>query len=278
MRVLLRAKIRVSVLFFPWTFPLVLLGMLAGCASQMTNPSFPVTHAQARSDIAEMQRDPKPLDRPVVIIGGFLDPNISPPEVSLLRSVSRDSTIVKVSLFTCGSFDSCRQRIIDDVDKALPTTDPEWTAEVDVIGNSLGGLAARFAAAPSNDPAHPRRLRIARLFTISSPLRGARLAQFIALTQFHRDMIPGSPFLQSLERSDAFALYTTVSYVHLYDNTVGSENAALPGSRAYWLTDAFWVPPHLGALFDPRILADIARRLRDEEPLTAATPTTLPAK
>jgi pimeloyl-ACP methyl ester carboxylesterase len=268
-------RIRIWLAHFIWCAAYFLL---AGCAPQITNPSFSVTHAQARADIAQMQQDPKPLDRPVVIIGGFLDPNFSSQEVNLLRSVSRDPAIVKVSLFTCCSFDSCRRRIIDEVDKALPSTDPEWTAEVDVIGNSLGGLAARYAAAPSNDPAHPRRLRIARLFTISSPLRGARLAQFIALTQFHRDMIPGSPFLQSLARSDAFSTYTTVSYVHLDDNTVGSENAALPGSRAYWLTDAFWVPPHLGAMFDPRILADIARRLRDEDPLTGVPPATLPAK
>jgi hypothetical protein len=215
----------------------------------------------------------------VVIIGGFLDPNYSSHfEACFLRGVSSRPTVVKISLLTCGSFDACRQRIIDDVDKALPPTDPQWTAEVDVIGNSLGGLAARFAAAPSNDPAHPRRLRIVRLFTISSPLRGARLAQFIALTQFHRDMKPDSSFLQSLAKTDAFATYTTISYVHLYDNTVGPENASLPGSQPYWLADAFWVPPHSGAMFDPRILADIARRLRDEAPLTAPSPTTLPAQ
>jgi pimeloyl-ACP methyl ester carboxylesterase len=249
----------------------------AGCMPQMVNPSFPVTQAQARDDIAQMQKNPKPLDRPVVIIGGFLDPNFSSHfEACFFRGVSRDPKIITISLFTCATFAECRQRIIEHVDKAFPSTDPDWTAEVDVIGNSLGGLAAREAAAPANDPAHPRRLRIGRLFTISSPLRGARVAQMFGITQFHHDMIPGSPFLHSLERSDALAMYTTVSYVHLNDNTIGPENASLPGTEPYWLTDAFWVPPHAGAMFDLRILADIARRLRDEPPLTAPIPTTLP--
>ena len=253
--------------------------LIAGCTPEMVNPSFNLTHAQARADIAAMQRDPLPLDRPVVIVGGFLDPNLSSSnECCLLRSIADHPRIIRVSLFTAGSFAECRRRIIDDVDKALPPTDPQWTQEVDVIGNSLGGLAARYAAAPSEDPAHPCRLRIARLFTVSSPLRGARLAQAIALTQFHRDMIPGSKFLQSLARTDAFATYTTISYVHLGDQTVGPPNAALPGARPYWLTDSFWIPPHMGAMYDPRILADIARRLRDEPPLTAPIPTTLPSQ
>ncbi|HEX4123575.1 MAG TPA: hypothetical protein VHY37_02550 [Tepidisphaeraceae bacterium] len=253
--------------------------LFAGCTPEIVNPSFAVTHAQARADIAQMRRDPKPLDRPVVIVGGFLDPNLTAcNESCFLRSVTVHPAIIRVSLFTAGSFADCRQRIIDDVDKALPPTDTQWTAEVDVIGNSLGGLAARYAAAPSDDPKHPRRLRIARLFTISSPLRGARLARVIALTQFHRDMIPGSKFLQSLAWSDAFATYTTVSYVHLGDQTVGPTNAALPGMRPYWLTDSFWVPPHMGAMYDPRILADVARRLRDESPLTAPIPATLPSE
>jgi hypothetical protein len=268
--------------------PIALVAMLAGCAGSSVkfNPSFAVTTEEARRAIEQMRADRKPLARPVVVVGGFLDPNLATPWYGrFFGGISRDAKIITVSVGLCGSFDECRRMIVDAVDRAWPSDDPRWTTEVDVVGLSLGGLAARYAAGERDDAGDDaemnrtgnRRLKIARLFTISSPHGGAKLAQRVALTQFHRDMRPGSPFLQSLAMQDAGAGYELYAYVHLGDQTVGEEYAAPPGTTAWWLPNPPLMPGHLAALMDDRILADIGRRLRDETPFTTFPPEPLPA-
>jgi pimeloyl-ACP methyl ester carboxylesterase len=250
--------------------------LVGGCASP-TNPSFPVTSNQANQAIAQMRANPVALQRPLVIIGGFADFNVSPPLFdNFFKGLTRDSRIIPVSVGLCGNFADCRQTVIDAVQKACPSDDPNWTTEVDVVGASLGGLVGRYAAVPSRDPAHPRRLRVARLFTISSPLSGATLANAIALTQFHRDIKPGSPFLKALAASDAEARYQTYSYVHLGDEIVGQQYAALPGHTPYWLANDSLLLPHPAAMMDSRILADIARHLRNEPTFSRPPPAPLP--
>ena len=252
---------------------------LAGCAGPR-NPSFPVTSGEARDAIAEMERHPKALARPLVVIGGFLDLNVSPPLFAhFFRGVtSQDALIIPVSVGTCGSFDECRAKVIAAVDRASPSGDPNWTSEVDVVGASLGGLVARYAAAPPRNGAAARRLKVTRLFTISSPHSGATLARSVGFTDFHRDMQPGSAFLKRLAGEDAAAKYELVAYVHLGDEIVGEQYAAPPGKTAYWLANDSILPPHGAAMLDRRILADIARRLRGEEALTRLSAAPLPAK
>jgi hypothetical protein len=252
-------------------------GFLEGCATGPVNPSFPVTATQANQAIAQMRRAPLPLRRPLVIVGGFLDPNLSPPWYAhFFGELADGQTIIPVSVGYCTSFEQCRQRVIDAVDRALPSADPLWTSEVDVVGASLGGLVARYAAAPPDDPDHPRRLKIARLFSISSPHSGARLALTIAPSDYIRQMRPGSPFLQTLAKSDAAAGYEIYPYVHLDDEVVGDRYAAPPGRNVYWLANDVMLPPHVSAMIDARILADIARRLRGQTPFTLAPPAPLP--
>jgi pimeloyl-ACP methyl ester carboxylesterase len=241
------------------------------------NPSFPLVPKQAHQAIEQMRDDPRPLDRPLVVISGFFDPNISPLLFKcFFKGVTRNATIIPVSVGFCGSFAECRRRVIEAVDKACPSSDPVWTSGVDVVGASLGGLVARFAAAPSPDPANPRRLRIARLFSISSPHSGAKLAEAIALTDYHRDIRPGSAFLKTLAVEDAEAAYQIFPYVHLNDEIVGDRYAAPPGKTVYWLPNDSLLPPHAAAMIDERILADIARRLRDEPGFTISPAAPLP--
>jgi len=148
---------------------------LASCATHPENPSFPLTSHDAEHAIAQMKAHPKVLDRPLVIVDGFLDPDIAAMRLShFFTQTSHDNRIVTVCLAFCVSMEDCRQTIIAAVDKQWPTADPIWTTEVDVVGVSLGGLSSRYAAAPSRDAAHPRRLNVVRLFTISSPIRGRR--------------------------------------------------------------------------------------------------------
>jgi pimeloyl-ACP methyl ester carboxylesterase len=262
---------RLSPLFF---FPVA----LAGCSAAPTNPSFPLTHAQARRAIEQMQADPRPLSRPLIVIGGFLDPDISPTVYRVFfRSVTKNAPIITVSVGFCGSFAECRQKVIAAVDAACPSHDPIWTTRVDVVGVSLGGLVARYAAAPSPDPAHSRRLRIARLFSISSPHSGAELADRIAFTDFHRSMRPGSAFLSTLAADDAQADYDLYPYVHLQDRIVGARYAAPPGRTAFWLSDRGPLFAHNAAIVDDRIFADIVRRLRRQPPFSHFPPTPLPS-
>ncbi len=249
---------------------------LAGCA-QPVNPSFAVTSSQAHEALRQMEGDPKPLDRPLVIVGGIFDPDISPRYCSfLVNKFACDAKIIPVGIGFCGSSEECRQRIIAAVDKAYPSTDPQWTTEVDVIGISLGGLMSRYAAAPSDDPSHPRRLKIARLFTFSSPHSGAKIANLIALTDFHRDIKPGSKFLTSLAATDADATYQLFPYVHLNDEIVGDRFAAPPGQTPLWLSNPPPLPAHMAVVTDDRVWADIARRLRDEAPFSHSPPAPLP--
>ena len=59
------------------------------------------------------------------------------------------------------------------------------------------------------------------------------------------------------------------SYVLLDDEIVGDHNAALPGTNPYWLPNTIGIfSPHLSAMGDDRILADIGHRLRGEPPFT----------
>src|SRR5438132_3580705 len=139
-------------------FVSLVTALLAGCAAGPDNPSFPVTSAQAKQSIQAMRRDRKPLPRPLVVVGGFFDPNISTPFIArFFAGVTRDTRVVAVPLGWCGSFEQCRDEIIAAVDKACPSSDPQWTTEVDVVGLSLGGLAARYAACPERSRAESSR-------------------------------------------------------------------------------------------------------------------------
>lgn len=219
-----------------------------------------------------MQAAPHALHHPLLIVGGMLDPGIAS---SWLRSrfsaITGDGRVVSVSLGECMSMDDCCEKIIRAVDAAYPSPGGNQTAEVDVIGFSLGGVASRYASLPT---AH-RRLNIARLFTISSPMRGALAAQRLPLMHpLQRDLRPGSDVVNALNASKP--TYPIYSYIRLGDTVVGQENAALEGTAVWWVPDAPMTAPHSGAYFDARILADIARRLRDETPLARSPASALP--
>jgi hypothetical protein len=64
--------------------------------------------------------------------------------------------------------------------------------------------------------------------------------------------------------------------VHLGDEIVGQQYAALPGQTAYWLPNDSLLLPHPAAMVDDRILADIARQLRGEPGFTRPPPAPLP--
>jgi hypothetical protein len=253
--------------------------LLAGGCSADTplNPSFPLTLSNARSEWRAMKRDPQPLERPVIVMGGVHDPGFSAAIVAshLRRIASDDSTVLSVAFFTSGSFDACRERAIEAVEEALPSDDPEATVEVDVIGVSMGGLVARHACRPNGDGP---RLKIRRLFTIATPHRGAKMAGLPTFDKRIKDMRRGSDFLSELDASvdEPWIEPEIYPYARLDDAIVGASNTAPPGQEPWWVANIPFRFAHLGAADDPRILADIARRLRGEPAYSLDPRTPLP--
>ena len=255
--------------------------LLGGCARGPVNPNFVVSADEAKATLRAMEHSPVNLARPVVVVGGYLDISGAGPHVAakVRKWAADDRQVIFVSVSFCRSLEEGRRKIIEAVERQFPSSDPQWTSEVDVIGVSLGGLVGRFAAAP-NVQTSQKRLRVARLFTISSPHGGARLAALPAPGKMHSQMRSGSAALVDLARWDAMARYELYPYVCLGDWVVGRENAAPTGHETLWLASMpleIGLDPHRGSWKDPRILADIGRRLRGEQPLSFVPGRDLPA-
>jgi len=256
----------------------LLLALLAGCsADRPLNPSFPLTVAQARDVLRQMRADPKPLQRPVLVLSGIHDPGIVVSSVAnRLRGITTDDAKIQtVSFFGADTFGACRKRVLDKMQAlAAERGEDGGDVEIDVVAVSMGGLVARCAATPRAED--DRSLRIKRLFTISSPHRGANMAGLPTFDRRIIDMRPGSAFLADLDAATEEADYELIPYVRLGDAIVGQENAAPPGRQAWWVATGPLSLAHISAYDDLRIIADIARRLRGEEPFTRSPPAEMP--
>jgi pimeloyl-ACP methyl ester carboxylesterase len=252
---------------------LFVLPFIAGCTTHhpaaTSAPTIPLTTAQARAALDDVALHRKPLDRPLVILGGYLDPGLGGAAVtSIVRQHIRDDRVITISFIFCKSFTECRRKVIEEVDRAFPSNDANATIEVDVIGLSMGGLVGRYAAAP--EPGQ-KRLNVRRLFTVSSPHQGAlRAMAWPSLTQMQADMCPGSEFLKKLAQTDQGAKYQIYPYSREDDTVVGAQYAAPPGHKPFTVPNEPFQPAHVGAATDPRILADVLRRLRDEKPFATS--------
>jgi pimeloyl-ACP methyl ester carboxylesterase len=252
---------------------MILATALHGCAGP-ENPSFPLSVRDAEAALRAMCDDRPPLTRPVVIVGGYGDPGFASSELSA-RITERidDERVLDCSFTGEKSFAECRDHLIEAVIERLGDAGEGVTIEVDVVANSMGGLIALHAADPR---AGPGRLRIARLFTLSTPFRGADMADIMPINQLVRDMQPGSTFLTRLHESLATADFEIIPYVRLGDTWVGTANTAPLGQVAFWVPNRPFEPAHLTAYSDPRIQADILRRLRGEPPFTTEPRMPLP--
>lgn len=251
---------------------LILCATHVGCSMPrwQPNPSFDVTRAEARADIARMQDSPIALPRPVVFLAGIGDLSISSGamEEAILPTFIGPSA--ELNFFNEFTFDGARQKALREVAEQLGT-DVDHIPEVDVIAFSMGGLVARFAAIPDENG---RRLPIRRLYTVSTPHEGARLAGVPFGIPQGEDMCPTSEFLERLRQ--ARREYELVCYTRLDDVTVGEEFAAPDGEPLWWVPTPSGEWSHMAAFEDPRILADIARRLRGETPWTKPPAAPLP--
>ena len=254
--------------------------LLTSCSAERPfNPSFPLSVQAAREDLRAMRNDPMPPLRPVVVIGGIMDfgPAVTDLAGRLKRALTREAPVLAINIGFDPTMDDAVEKVIEQVDKAFPSEDQLWTAEVDVVGFSLGGVLARYAA--SERPAASaggRRLRIARLFTLGAPHLGTPTADFPTIDSRIAAIRPGSAFLTSLDESLSADPYEIVAYVRLDDLIVRPENAGVGDTPAYWVANMPLTLAHSMANIDPRILADIARRLRGQPPHTVGPPTPIP--
>src|SRR5262245_41982590 len=84
---------------------------LCACASQPNkpnNPSFRVDISEAKQKLEAISEQPKKLERPLVLIGGYMDPGFAAGSMNgRYHQLVADDRIVAIELGTCGSFDSC---------------------------------------------------------------------------------------------------------------------------------------------------------------------------
>jgi len=224
-----------------------------------TNPALPLATAEALADLDRMRGAPRPLQRPVFVLGGLLDGGlVSLWAQDLRRLVPTEQAdwVIPVTFASALSFDEAATTLHEAVATARARL--RWHGSIDVVAHSMGGLVARFAASIEEE----RPLYIERLFTLGTPHRGARLAVLPAVHPLARALRPDAAFVRDLP-SPTFPI---VPYVLAPDGFVGADNAAPPGELPWWLPCPPGRAAHVGALADPRLLADIARSLRAEEP------------
>ena len=86
--------------------------------------------------------------------------------------------------------------------------------------------------------------------------------------QLGSNMVKGCAFLKRLDDQYAHRNYELYPYGRLSDAVVGVRNTAPTGEVCWWVDTPLLSPPHLGTVWDDRILVDIAKRLRGERPVT----------
>ncbi|MEM0984372.1 MAG: hypothetical protein AAGI17_10525 [Planctomycetota bacterium] len=247
---------------------------LSGCVAfdlGPQNPGWSMTAAEERAEFERMKAEPVELERPLVIIGGYL----SPPMVadSYGKQISRLTgedmgDLIRVPMIGVQTFEQAVEVVLDALYKRYPQVENGETIEVDVIGISMGGIVAMQAAEPADD--RPR-LKIRRLYTLGSPHRGADLAQKITLEQISQDMRYKSLRLVKLHENRDKWGYELYPYAILDDNIVGTRNSAPWGEAPIWVQRHTFVT-HFGLEHDDQILIDVARRLRGEEPILVRAP------
>ncbi len=272
----LTPRVTVSRLHAARAFTFIAIGFVAGCMSppREANPAFPVTIEAARADLDRMYADPKPAARCVAIIGGIADPSISSEAIiERLAPTLKDSTVIEVDFFGTTTFAQARAHLLKTLRLGLKLDENAPIPEIDVVAFSMGGLVARDAASCVHGS---ERVPIRRLYTISTPHLGARVAS----APFHfpqsEDMQITSDFLVELDEVLPDACFELCCYAVTDDVTVGEEFAAPIGWPLWWVPVQAGRYGHLSGFTDERILSDIARRLRGEPPLTLGPASPLP--
>lgn len=232
------------------------------------NPDFAVSPDDLALEFDRMRSMPVLPQRPVLVLSGYHAPSMM--VTRLARSLHAiiggpPERFHAIAYPFATDIDAIARRVVRQIDRVWPNPEPHRTTEVDVIGVSMGGLVARVCAQLPLENGQ-KRLRIARLFTLATPHSGALLADRLRIDKAARDMRPGSPFLERLNAGLPTAKYELTCYARLNDRWVGASRAAPPGREPIWVSGLKHLS-HSTITTDPRLLADIALRLRNERPL-----------
>lgn len=258
-----------------WALLGLIVASMTGCTGiWQTNPAFSLTSAQTRAQWERMEANPGKLERPLVLLGGWRQP---PPVIWALSSRLQkltgadESQVLAVSHLFGGSIDEIARSVSRQIDEKWPSDEPNETIEVDIVGFSMGGIVARAAARRLGPGKNAKRVKIRRLFTISAPHKGAKAAWMAYLDPAAHEMRANSRLMSQLNAELKNADFELVCYAHLNDVVVGATNTAPDGMQPIWLPGTL-LASHFTAISDKRILADIACRLRGEEPLAEPGP------
>lgn len=251
-------------------YPLLLLGLcthlLGSCHMGSDNPGFSVEVDEAKSLLAQQEQEQPSLVRPLLLLSGYTDPGIAPEYlVTQFSNIFAEDRMIGMNFYTTLTMDDCRDRVIEKTNQAFPSSDPNQTVVVDVIAHSMGGLISRYSAM---DIPGKCRLRIARLFTITTPHQGALISIPPSLDPRVEDMRAGSNFLQTLDSAFPERDYELICYTRLGDTIVAPRAAAPPDYPLWWVPNIPFTAAHLNAPSDPRILLDMVLRLQNQKPVT----------
>jgi pimeloyl-ACP methyl ester carboxylesterase len=135
----------------------------------------------------------------------------------------------------------------------------EGDGQVDVIGHSMGGIVTREAARRRG---HGPRLRVARLFCIASPHRGAG---FLAPYWPHHQaqaLRLGSTYLDELNADPSSHDFEIHTFRLHHDLLISEDSAHAVGQTHYdWPPLALWFPTHSQAQWDLRLRATVVGML-----------------
>ena len=256
-----------------WAALALVAAVAAGGCSFLPGPSpaYPAPSDEVTAAWARMLEEPAGLSRPLVVIDGWLPlgGDHVAGVIRRLTGASREDVLV-VTWGPGTRLERIAELVVERVEDRWPSESPVETCEVDVIGYSAGGLVARIAALPPEAPFDRKRLRVARMFTISTPHRGTiGYARWLAPDMASRQMRPGSALLARLDAALPASTYQLVCYGQLHDMIVGARQTAPPGMEPIW-TPGLLLTSHSKSARNRRILADIALRLRGESPLAGA--------
>jgi pimeloyl-ACP methyl ester carboxylesterase len=252
----------------------VAVALSAGCGPRTANPLFPESADSASSRLAAIAQSPIRQQRPVLVLGGYMDPGFAAGslERTLRRAFGPDTELVSVSFGDCTSMAQCRDRVLA---ATQPILDADPSCAFDVVANSMGGLVARYAALTPRDvelcglpqPVHAGTLRIHHLYTICTPHLGARMAEGAFGSPMTQDMRPGSAFLACLDSALPDAIYALTCFAREGDSIVGSDRSAPAGIEPVLFDTPPFELSHVDAHRDPRILLVIVHGIRGDPSL-----------
>lgn len=232
----------------------------------ITNPEFACTLDQARAEIERMRAAPVGIVRPLLVLDGWHSPGVPAFGLGyrLMRATGATrADVMAVSYPWAFSLETAGRFIRRAVQRR------GWAGrEIDVVGVSMGGILARGLAADTLG-AGGGWFKPARMFTLVSPHRGARLAEVCTIDPASRQLRCGSAALAAIDGCHERA-YELTCYALLRDWMVGATRTAPEGMEPLWVDPVRPLPrmlSHFASVYDARIIADVSRRLRREAPL-----------